>query len=105
MDPSGREGGTPHTVSVRQFSGQGQCFADFLQRAVWITKQEEAQTIKIKGAYCWVLSVHEGLRAPLLGVIQGHTVLAIGLSGKTLSKTEGDLLQPSVSPHQKRGVV
>src|SRR5262249_24274964 len=104
VDPSSSEGGTPHSVSMRQFSGQGQGLAELLQRLVWITKQEEALTIKIKGAYCWILAVHEGLRAPLLRVIPGHTVLAIGFGGKTLPKAEGDLSQPSVGPHQKRGV-
>src|SRR5262249_23198848 len=91
MDNSGSAGGVSHTVGVRQFAGQGQRFVDFLQRLVWITKQEEAHTIKRKGAHCWVLAVHEGLRAPLLGVIQGHTVLAIGFSGETLAKPAGDL--------------
>src|SRR2546422_10162425 len=105
MDKSGREGGESHTVSVRQFSGQGQRLSAFPQRLVWIAKKPEAYTIKMKGGHCWILSVHEGLRAPLLGVIQGHTVLAIGFRSRKLAKTEGNLSQPSVGPQQEGGAL
>jgi len=90
---------------VSKFLSQGQRFMDALQGLVWIAEHPYGHGRKASARYAGVLSVHKGMGAVLLRIIEGHPLLKVRSSWSHLSKPEHGLPQHPVRLQEERRVL
>jgi len=93
-------------MGMRQRPGQGKRLLTPLEGLVWVAKQPQGKGCKAPAAYPGIMpAIEKGMRAVLLEVVEGHTLLCVLASRGYFSEVERGGPQRVVGLQEESGIL